>query len=196
MLQIPSTFTDLVEWFGSLNIEFKILIAIVAILLSMVLIFIAFKLLEVFILLLKVILDGILKIFRISSKNMKKISKIIEKSEKPVENDSLEQDNDEEFEDINSIEFDKEEEEQKISEEEENFREEDTGKAKANDPNNRSDNQEYNHEKSKNIIQCPNCGTLFSNNSFSKIGDTLFVSCEECGKKYISNGEYLSEDEE
>ena len=181
-LQIPTTIVDLVGWFDSLYIEFKVLIAIIAILLSMVLIYIAFKLIEVFFLFLRVILEIILSIFRKSSK---KIS--IEESEKPEIYDSIEQEKYKNYEDTNSIDFyyDKG-----------NFREEGTGKSKRIDLYNRSNNKEFITESSINIIHCPNCGKQTSQNSFSKIGDTLFVSCEECGKRYISNGENLTENEE
>ena len=177
MLQIPSTFTDLVGWFDSLNITFKVLIAIVAILLSIILISIAFKLIEVSFLLLRVILESIITIFRKSSK--KKIIIGNEESEKPEDFDSLKKKKDKNDEDTNSIDFyfDKG-----------NFQEEGTSKSKKFDLINRSNKKEFIPENSINITQCPNCGENTSQNSFSKIGDTLFVSCEECGKKYISNG--------
>jgi len=182
MLQIPSTFTDLVGWFDSLNIVFKVLVAIVAILLSIILICIAFKLIEVSFLLIRVILESIITIFRKSSK--KKIIIGNEESEKPEGFDSLKKKKGKNHEDTNSIDFyfDKG-----------NFREEGTSKSKKFDLINRSNKKEFIPENSINIIQCPNCGKKASQNSFSKIGDTLFVSCEECGKRYITNGENISE---
>ncbi len=195
MLQIPTTFVNIIDWFNSLNIEFKVLIAVVAIALSMVLIYIAFKLLEVVFLLLKVILNVFSKIFRKSSKIKEKIILSNEEYEKSEEIDLSEREKVEEDE-VNYSHDSDDEEKQIIIEEDENFREEDAGKSKTMDPNNRSDSQEFTTENSVNMIQCPNCGIIFSQNSFSMIGDTLFVSCEECGKRYISNGKYLKENEE
>ena len=181
MLQIPTTFVDLVEWFSSLNIEFKVLIAIIAIPLFMVLIYIASKLIEIFFLLLKVILDGFLKIFRKPGKIKKKIRIYNKKSEAPEEIDSLEQEKDEENEADNLFDTDDEEEEElAISEENGNI----NMKIRSI---NKSNHNDFTSENSTRIINCPNCGKKFSENSFSKIGDTFFVSCEECGKRYITN---------
>ena len=187
MLQIPSTFTDLVGWFDSLNIEFKVLIAIIAILLSMVSIYIIFKLIEIFFLLLKVIFDGFLKIFRKSSKIINKIIISNEKSA-PEENDSSNQERNEQYEGTNLIDSEEEGEEQITSKEESSI-------TKNVDPIISSKNHEFAHEKSTNMIHCPNCGNNFSQNSYSKIGDTHFVSCEECGKRYISDGENFTENQ-
>lgn len=186
MLQIPSTFTDLVGWFDLLNIEFKVLIAIIAILLCMVLIFIVFKLIEVFFLLLRVILDGFLKIFRKSSKIVNKIIISNQKSEASEEIDSSNQEKNEEYEETNLIDADKEGKEQVTSKEGASI-------TKNMDPRIKPDFKELNHENSTLMIHCPNCGNNFSQNSYSKIGDTHFVSCEECGKRYISDGEQFLE---
>ena len=58
---------------------------------------------------------------------------------------------------------------------------------------NASNHQEFTSENSITMVNCPNCGNKFSQNSYSKIGDTVFVSCEECGKRYITNGEIITE---
>ncbi|MHA1511461.1 MAG: hypothetical protein ACTSRX_07055 [Promethearchaeota archaeon] len=187
MLQIPSTFTDLVGWFDSLNIEFKVLIAIVAILLSMVLIFIAFKLIEIFFLLLRVILDGFVKIIRKSSKIKKKIKMNNGKSETSEEIDSLKPEKYEEYE-IDKIIDSVGEKEEELTISEEN-----ASLIKNVGSISRSDHQEFTSDTSTRIIKCPNCGNEFSQNSYSKIGDTVFASCEECGKRYITNEEKITE---
>ena len=189
MLQIPTTSVDLIGWFNSLNIEFKVLISIIAITMCMVLIYIIFKLLEVFFLLLKVILDGFLKILKKSSKIVNKITISNKKSEAPEEIDSTNQEKNEEFEEYeetNLIDSGEEGKEQVSSKEEARI-------TKNLDPSIKSNFKELIHENSTLMIHCPNCGNIFSQNSYSKIGDTHFVSCEECGKRYISDGENFTE---
>ena len=186
MLHIPSTFTDLVGWFDSLNIEFKVLIAIVVILLSMVLIFVTFKLIEIFFLLLRVILDGFVKIIRKSSKIKKKIKMNNDKSESSEEIDSLKPEKDGKYEIDKIIDSVGEKEEQLTISEENASLIMNVGSIS------RSDHQEFISDDSPRIINCPNCGNKFSQNSYSKIGDTLFVSCEECGKRYITNEEKIT----
>ncbi len=188
MLQIPTTFVDIIGWFNSLNIEIKVFIAIIAITIFMVLIYITFKLLEVFFLFLRVILDILVKIFRLSPKFKDKNIINHEKSETLEVIDSELLENDKEIIDNNSIASD--------HEEDENIRERDARKSSTKDPNNRSDYQESASENSTKMTHCPNCGKKFSQNSYSKIGDTDFVSCEECEIRYILNGEYYSENEE
>ena len=181
MLQIPTTFVDITGWFNSLNIEFKVLISIIAITLCMVLIYIVFKLLEVFFLLLKVILDGFLEILKKSSKIVNKIIISNEKSA-PEEIDSSNQKKNEEYEETNLFDSGEEGKEQVTSKEKSSI-------TKNMELRIKSDFKELIHENSTLMIHCPNCGNNFSQNSYSKIGDTLFVSCEECGKRYISDGE-------
>ena len=187
MLQIPTMSVDLVEQFNSLNVEFKVLIAIIAIPLCMVLIYIVFKLIEILFLLLKVILDGFLNVFRKSSEIKGKIRINNEKSEASEDIDSKKQEKDKEYEVDASIDSIGEEEKEPIISEE--------GESNINIKSsiNRSKNPEFTSENSTRLINCPNCGKKFSLNSYSKIGDTLFVSCEECGKRYIIDGEDFSE---
>ena len=186
MLQIPNTFGELIGWFNSLNVEFKVLIAIIAILLCMVLIFIVFKLIEIFLLLLRVILDGFLKIFRKSSKIVNKIIISNQKSEASEEINSSNQEKNEEYKETNLNDADEEGKEQVTSKEGASI-------TKNMDPRIKSDFKELTHENSTLMIHCPNCGEIYSQNSYSKIGDTHFVSCEECGKRYISDGENFTE---
>ena len=186
MLQISTSFVDLFELFNSLNIEFKVLIAIIAIPLCMVFIYVAFKLIEIFFLFLKVILDGFLKIFRKSSEIKGKIRINNNKSETTDETDPLKQEKNEEIEVNNLFDSDGEEEELSISEEKKNI-------IKNMGSINASNHQEFTSENSITMVNCPNCGNKFSQNSYSKIGDTVFVSCEECGKRYITNGEIITE---
>jgi len=178
---------DLVEWFSSLNVELKVLIAIIAIPLCMVFIYVAFKLIEILFLLLKMILDGFLKIIGKPSKIKKKIRISKKKSEVLEEIDSIKQEKDEKIENDNKIDSDGEEvEEYTISEENGNII---RNIHSINQPN----HEEFTPENSFHIINCPNCGNKFPENSFSKIGDTRFVSCAECGKRYITNGDDYTE---
>ncbi|QEE15021.2 hypothetical protein DSAG12_00844 [Promethearchaeum syntrophicum] len=187
MLQFPNSMVDLVEWFSLLNVEFKVLIAIIAIPLCMVFIYVTFKLLEIFILLLKVILDAILRIFRKPSKITKKIKINKKKSKAPQEIDSIKQKNDEENEYYNKIDSD-------VEEVEENTTSEENGNIITNiHMNIQSNDEDFMTENTLHLIDCPNCGKKFSEISFSKIGDTFFVSCEECGKRYITNGDEYTE---
>ena len=198
ILQIPNSMVDLVEWFSSLNVEFKVLIAIIAIPLCMVFIYIAFKLIEILFLLLKVILDGFLKIFRKPGKIKKKIKRHKKKSETPEEIDSLTEDKDEDK-DALTQEKDEEIEYDTIidsdDEEVEEFTISETNGSKIKNTHtiNQPNHEEFAPEISLNMNNCPNCGKKFSENAFSKIGDTLFVSCEECGRRYITNGEVYTE---
>ena len=189
ILQIQISSEILVEWFNSLNIEFKVLISIVTIALGMVLTFILFRLFEVIFTILKAILLALFKIFRIPIKNRNKNLIKSQSSKEPIKSTSEKQEKN------NSNEDDKSNNSESEEEEEESFQG-DSRVSKKRFAANKKDSEEYIYEYSEQITHCLNCGTKFSQKSLSVIGDTRFITCEKCGKRYIINGDILIEKDE